>query len=222
MIGLTSAHRARQLAGALLGFWAAFALLLALSMRLYPGGSWLDRSAEGHHFFSNFFCDLAQPTSLSGVPNRVGALCAQVGMVSFALGLGVFFWLLPTRFPARERLAHAVRALGAVAIALFLAVTALPSESIGRVHAWLALGAGGLGIGAALLAVRGLLASSTQARALGVLGVATLSVAALDALLFAWTMNGPTPWLVPAAQKLAALLLSAWMLSLARLVLQRA
>ena len=216
---------ARRLARALLGFWAAFAVLMASSMSLYPGGTWLDRSAVGHHFFSNFFCDLTQPTSLSGVPNRAGSLCAQVGMVSFALALAVFFWLVPNQFQDRNRDAlrgRAVRRLGAAAIAVFLVVTALPSELIGKVHAWLALTSGVLGIGAALLGVRGLLASTASARALGWLGVAALGVAAFDALLFAWTLNGATVWLVPAAQKVAAALLSAWMLSVARLELRRA
>src|SRR4051812_43701655 len=88
----------RRLSGALLVAWLSFGLLIGVSMALYPGGTWLDRSASGHRFFGNFFCDLTQRVSLSGVANPVGALCAQVGMLCFAVALGIFFRLLPNHF----------------------------------------------------------------------------------------------------------------------------
>src|ERR1700709_1744487 len=52
------------------GFWAG-------AMACYPGGTWLDRKHAGQSFFGNFFCDLTQPISLSGVANPVGSRLAQ-------------------------------------------------------------------------------------------------------------------------------------------------
>lgn len=211
----------RRASYALVLFWVGFALLISVSMALYPGGTWLDRSAPGHHFFANFFCDLTQRVSLSGVTNQVGALCAQVGMLCFAIALAIFFQLLPKHFATPGRAPH-VRRLGGAAVALFLLVTALPSGLIGDVHGWLALGSGALGVAAATLGALGLLASSPRARQLGYLGLATLVIGALDGVVFAFTMNGATPLFVPAAQKVAAVLLSVWMLGVARLTLESA
>ncbi|HEY3668992.1 MAG TPA: hypothetical protein VGL19_23505, partial [Polyangiaceae bacterium] len=85
---------------------AAFLGLTASAMVLYPGGNWLDRSARGHRFWANFFCDLTQPVSLSGVPNSLGARLAQLGMLCFALALGGLFWLLPHHFGFESRAAR--------------------------------------------------------------------------------------------------------------------
>ncbi|MEP7049922.1 MAG: hypothetical protein ABJB12_06195 [Pseudomonadota bacterium] len=192
----------------------AFAGFLAAAMLLYPGGNWLDRSAAGHRFFANFLCDLTQPTSLSGVSNSLGAALAQIGMLFFALALAGFFAVIPAHFLVGSRAARWVRALGVCAVLCFVAVPLTPSERFGRVHSTLALTAGSLGIASALCALVALAAA--QRRALVVLGVLSLASGALEAALFVYHLGEEAPpLLVPAVQKVAAALLSAWIVAVA-------
>ena len=193
-----------------------FVLCTAIAMRLYPGGNWLDPSAPGHDFFRNFFCDLSQPTSLSGVNNRIGSGFAQVGMWCFALALAGFFWLVPLHFAPSPSggagLRRSVRGLGECAVLGVALVPLFPSQRFGHFHGRLALAASALGIVAALVAAAALFRARGWARWLGALGASALVVAVLDAALFAYHLNdaGPTPLFIPAAQKIAALLLGAW------------
>ena len=191
-------------------------------MWLYPGGNWLDRGAFGHRFFANFLCDLTQPVSLSGMQNRVGSRCAQFGMLNFALALACFFWLLPVLFVARGWSASWVRVLGGGAMLVFVAVPLTPSLSFGHLHERLALLSGALGLAAALAAVNALRRAHRAARVLAAVGALALVFGALDAGLFVYHLGDATPpWSVPALQKVAALLLCAWMVGTARLVLAK-
>ena len=190
---------------------------MGLAMRFYPGGNWLDRGARGHRFLANFVCDLTQPVSLSGVENRQGAFCAQAGMLFFALALAAFFLLVPRVCPPEARSARWVRWLGACAVVSFVAVPLTPSERFGNIHSALALASGGFGILGAACAVGGLAYSH---RWLALLGAFTLSLAALDGALFVAHLGDlAPPLIVPAAQKIAALLLCAWMIGVAKVAL---
>ena len=214
----------RRCALALLGSWLAFVGFTALSMRLYPGGNWVEPRAAGHRFLYNFFCDLTQPVSLSGVDNRLGSAFARVGMWCFALALGAFFWLVPFLFTGRvsARVRVWVRGLGLGAVLGVALVPLLPSQRFGPFHGLLALTAAGLGTLAALLAVVALWRGQGSVRFLGWLGALALAVGVFDAALFAQHLSdhAPTPLLVPAAQKVAAFLLSAWMVGVAWCVLR--
>lgn len=192
---------------------------MAASMVLYPGGNWLDRSARGHRFFANFFCDLTQPTSLSGVNNPVGSRLAQLGMLFFAVALAGLFWLVPYHFALGSRVGRWVRGLGECAVLSFIAVPLMPSESFGTVHATLALVSGSFGTASALAAVCALWSSNR--RVLAVLGALTLGLGVVDGALFTYHLGeaSPPPLLVPAAQKVAALSLVVWIASLAWSVL---
>lgn len=194
-----------------------FLAATTLSMWLYPGGNWLDRTAAGHRFFANFFCDLTQPLSLSGVQNRWGAALAQFGMLSFAGALAAFFWLLPHHFAPATQARRGVRALGLCTVLTFVAVPLTPSERFGNLHGVLALGSAALGIVAALCAVWALAASHRRARVLAAWGGLVLAVAGFDAGLFAYHLSSrtPLPLIIPAAQKFAGVLLCTWMLAVA-------
>ena len=203
--------------------WLAFCGLFVAAAGSYPGGNWLDPAAPGHRFFANYFCDLTQPVSLSGVNNAAGARLAKLAMLCFAFALAGFFWLVPRYFETQARVARWVRALGECAVLSYLAVPFTPSKLFGDVHAWLSLFAGALGLMAALCAVWALLQSAGVARALGVVGALALAAGTLHAGLFVLYLHGaePAPLIVPAAQKVAALLLSGWMLGVAWLTLSR-
>jgi len=213
--------RERYWAFSLLVSWLAFGGLFVAAATLYPGGNWLDRAAGGHRFFANYVCDLTQPVSLSGVNNPFGSRLAQLAMLCFAIALAGFFWLLPRFFAPATRAALWVRALGECSVLSYLAVPLTPSERFGEVHAWLALLSAAFGFSAAFCAVWALCRSSKPARALGFVGALALTVAALHACLFVRYLRAgaPAPLIVPAAQKVAALLLSAWMLGVAWLTL---
>jgi hypothetical protein len=213
--------RARRAALATLLCLLGFAGFGAGAMALYPGGTFLDRAHSGQSFFGNFFCDLTQPVSLSGVANPVGSRLAQCGMLFFAGALLGLFRVVPHHFAPGARARPWVLRLGTLAVLTFVAVPLTPSERFGSLHAMLALVAGGFGMLAALVAVRALFASHGRARALAVLGSVALAVAAFDAVIFVQHLGqaAPPPLLVPAAQKVAALLVSAWIAAVALLVL---
>jgi hypothetical protein len=205
---------------------AALATLLCLlgfvafsagAMALYPGGTFLDRSKVGQSFLGNFFCDFTQPVSLSGVANPVGSRLAQCGMLFFAGALWGLFWVLPAHFAPGRRLQNWVLGLGTLSVFTFVAVPLTPSEHYGGLHAALALVAGAFGIAAASVSVWVLFASERGARALGALGSLALAAGAFAAVIFVQHLGqaAPPPLLVPAAQKVAALLISAWIAAVA-------
>ena len=47
------------------------------SLLLYPGGTYLDRSARGYSFFHNFLSDAGMTVAFNGQPNPVGSACAM-------------------------------------------------------------------------------------------------------------------------------------------------
>jgi len=203
----------------MLGFFSLF----AAAALVYPGGTWLDRKTRGHRFFANYFCDLTQPVSLSGVNNPLGSRLAQLAMLCFAAALLAFFWLVPRHFSRPSRAQPWLRALGGGAVLSYLVVPFTPSQVFGAVHAWLSLFSGALGLTAALFVVWGLLRSHGAARALGVLGALSLAAGSFHAALFVHYLHEsePAPLIVPAAQKVAASFLCCWMLGVAWLTLSR-
>jgi hypothetical protein len=202
---------------------SGFCGLFTAAALVYPGGNWLDPKAQGHRFFANYFCDLTQPVSLSGVNNPLGSRLAQLAMLCFAVALSAFFWLVPRFFLPRTRAKAWVRVLGEGAVLSYLAVPFTPSQVFGDLHAWLSLFSGALGLMATLLVVWELLRSQRAARALGWLGALSLAAGGLHAGLFIHYLHesAPAPLIVPAVQKLAAVLLSGWMLGVAWLTLSR-
>lgn len=180
-----------------------FVVLEAAAMALYPGGTFWDAHASGHRFWQNFLCDLEWRVALDGQDNRVGALLAQGAMLALVAAF-LPFWVLAGS-------GRALRALGSAAVVAMAAVALMPSERFGALHGVAVLIAGPTGLGAAVLAVRAHLRANR--RALAGLGAATLSLGAVDLGLYAWNFGtgGPGPLALPAIQKLALILLLAWM-----------
>jgi hypothetical protein len=200
---------------ALVACVGAFVALIVPAMALYPGGTWWDPHALGHRFWTNFLCDLEWRTALNGMPNPVGARLAEGAMLALVLAF-VPFWPLAARlFAEHPRLVAAVRVLGWTSVVGMIAVAIMPSERFGAMHGVAVVVAGLPGLSAAVLAATGQLLA--RRRLPGALGAAMVLFAIADFVLYVHTMlhGGPGPIVLPAAQKVALLLLLAWMLVVA-------
>ena len=152
----------------------------------------------------------------------VGARIAAGAMLALVLAF-VPFWPLAARLfavpalagRAHTRLAAAVRVLGWTSVLGMIAVALMPSERFGALHGVAVVVAGLPGLTAAVLAATGqLLARRTLP---GALGASMVTFAIADFILYVHTMlhGGPGPVILPLAQKVALLLLLAWMLVVA-------
>ena len=197
---------------------AAFACLEAAAMRLYPGGTWWDSTTQGHRFWENFLCDLEWRVALNKTPNPLGSRLAMAAMMVLVAGLGAFWFGLPRVFEARApRGSYAVRWLGITSAVGALAVVLMPSDRFGALHGVTVLTAGVPGILAAALAVRVLAVGERRPRLAAWTGASMLAFGFVDFALYAWHFlthtEGTT--LGPALQKVALILLLAWMVLVA-------
>lgn len=198
----------------------ASVVLFAVAARAYPGGSHFDRLSVGHDFWRNTLCDVARSTALDGAPNAVGSSFARMAMTITAIGIGALFWLLPARFPSSPRLGAAVRVLGSISVPGAIAVVFLPTDRFGALHGIAIVIAGIPGLTAAGLAVVGLLRTRARPSAslvttFGVLAV-LVATAAFGIYVHELLSGGPPRMAVSVLERIAALLLLAWMVTVAR------
>jgi hypothetical protein len=192
-----------------------FGGLEAAAMCLYPGGTWWDATARGHRFWENFLCDLEWRVALNGEPNPWGSQLARAAMLLLLSGL-VPFWLAVPRLLGGAS-GRAVRALGLGSAAATVAVVLMPSDRFGALHGVMVLVAGVPGLAAVALAVRGMAQGEPRPRISAWVGAAMLAAALVDFVLYASHLVGHTNGtpLGPALQKVALLLLLAWMVAVA-------
>ncbi len=186
---------------------AVFVSLIALSTRDYRGGNWFDKNAVEHDFWLNFLCDLTREVGVNGQRFPAAGL-AQVGLSTMLLALIPFWLLLPRSFPDRPRLGAIVRVAGVLSAGGALIVPLVPSDAVGDLHGYLVVAAAGPGVAAFALGVTGLVLGRRAPRWLLGVAIATLVVAAADAILFTHhviTVNQPHP-LLAILQRLATLL----------------
>ena len=60
-------------------------------MLFYPGGTYLDSSTEGYHFFYNFFSNLGEWTARNGEINTFSASLFNSSLIIFAISYFSFF-----------------------------------------------------------------------------------------------------------------------------------
>jgi hypothetical protein len=210
---LRGARRQQGAAVAVLAFAASFVVLIAGAMALYPGGTWMNRQTRGFDVVRNFFCDLSAAVALNGAPNP-GASIASTAMVALALGLVPFWLLIAFRLREEPRKSAAVRALGLASAVTLPLVPLLPSARSGPLHVAAVLLASLPGLAAGGVAAAGLLASREARRPHGYLAGATLLAAVVTAALYlrlVETRATVPHWSLPAMQKVAAVLLVAWL-----------
>jgi hypothetical protein len=209
----------RRAAGVcLIALSLGFAALMGAAMVVYPGGSFLDRGAVGHHFFYNFFCDLTQPIALNGSPNPLGSTLAQAGMLVLVAAFVPFWVVLPGLFPGDQRLGAAVRGLGLISVVGLVGVPLTPSGRFGALHTMFVFAAGIPGIVAGVLAAVGL----WRAPLLRWIAAVTLLVALVNGALYVHNVvtAGAVPLALPAIQKAAAAGLLCWMVAVGLAVLR--
>jgi hypothetical protein len=194
-----------------------FAALEIPAMALYPGGTWWDATTRGHRFWQNFLCDLEWRVALNGAPNLLGARLARAAMLVIVLAFGPFWLTVPRLFDRLRRTGTAVRLLGLASVAGMLAVAFMPSDRFGSLHGVAVVIAGLPGLSAAALSVAGLALGEPRHSIPAAIGGGMLAFALTDFVLYVSHLVGQvegTP-LVPALQKVALLLLLAWMVVVA-------
>ncbi|HZJ56453.1 MAG TPA: hypothetical protein VFD38_20080 [Myxococcaceae bacterium] len=205
---------ARAIAVVLLALLGAGAVATAVAAAQYPGGTWMDRSAEGHSFWGNFLCDIARDPALDGRPHP-GAAWGRCAEWALILALCLFFWIAPALVEPRRR-RRTIRLLGAVAT---LGLALVPITS-GVPHALALIAGAGPGFAATLLVLRGL----RHLPVLAWLGALALGLSAVELVLFLGFHERfaatSVPLAVPAVQRLALLAAVAWMAGCAVAVLR--
>jgi hypothetical protein len=207
--------------------WAAlggFIVSMSTAAHFYPGGTWFDRSHDGHDFWYNFWCDLLRKSGLNGRPNLVAPKFATAGMLSLSTAAAMFWLLVPRLFPDRERFAVWIRALGLASSIGAGAIVLAPSDRLQFLHGVLVTVTGPAGIGAGLLSIIGCWAARDCPRSVPIAGTLVISVALANLVQYArqfWFDAADSP-LLPALQKAATLAFIVWMGLVTLVVTRRA
>jgi hypothetical protein len=199
------------------GALAAGIGLLRQAMRLYPGGSAAEPTHVGHSFWLNYLCDLTGDVAVNGAPNLRGAALARAAMLLLSIALGLVFLVLPRVLGDGRWSKHVVRIGGALC---GLGLIAVPFAD-GRAHAPTILVTAVAGIAAMATAVTGMWRA--RRRALLAIAGAALIASTVDAVLYAAKVAGTLPAssaAVPALQRVATLLLLAWMAAVSAAILR--
>ena len=70
---------------------SVFVIFNTIAMIFYPGGTYLDSSTEGYHFFYNFFSNLGEWTARNGEINTFSASLFNSSLIIFAISYFSFF-----------------------------------------------------------------------------------------------------------------------------------
>lgn len=214
---MSVSRRAAALASILLVALVCAAVLLAISIAFYPGGTWMDPESPGFDPLRNFFSDLLAPTALNGAPNPAGAMSATAGLLVLAVAAALSCWIVPGLFATQRRLGLLVRAAGLVALVGMLAVPLTPTPRFGLLHAIAIMLAALPALLAAAAATLGLLRELGPTRYLTILGIATFVTALCDAVLYVHFLlyGGASAILVPVLQRVALASFFAWSVGVA-------
>jgi hypothetical protein len=194
--------------------------LVALAMVFYPGGTWWDKTTQGHRFWENFLCDLLHRKSLSGASNLASARLAELAMFALVIGIICAFSLAPEIIPSRKNLGRRIAYVGSFGAVFLVAAPLLPSDRYPALHS-IATVFGTLPSLAAFSGLVGAILVEPQAP-LAVRGtsVSLLVLLVLCAALYTWDVyfGGPSMKILPGLERIATLLLIAWLMLVARYV----
>ena len=109
----------------------------AVSIALYPGGTYRDHSVQGYSPFQNFLSDLGMTVAYNGGANRLGAACFIASLVLLVVGLGgcvVGFYRQYSSDPKARRLARAAALVALLVCLSFVGVAATPENLVMGLH----------------------------------------------------------------------------------------
>jgi hypothetical protein len=192
---------------------AVFVAAMAVAIASYPGGSWTQANASGFSLARNFWCDLLRSQAINGADNAAAKLWASIAFGALGFALWPYWWVAASVLPARAR--QLVTRLGTTSAACLAAMTVFPSDSDKLVHGVVALGGAVLGMLAAGVCVSVRAADEPRFSLRRGSGTLALVLAACNALLYVHVayLGGAETVAQPIVQKLATLLLLAWMFS---------
>lgn len=195
---------------------ALFVALTAAAMAAYPGGSWVDPRAIGHSFWDNFLCDVQQPVAIGGGDNTLGARLALCGVLAMIVALACGWVLVARMIPVR--VGRVVRALGMGSSFALVLLPLTPSLRWGIVHVIAVVLAGVPALVAGVVAAGALVRDRAGHPSLRVVSALLVVAVAVDGGLYAHHVVADThvTTLLPALQKVAAILLAAWLCLVAR------
>jgi hypothetical protein len=189
-------------------------------MYFYPGGTWWDRATTGHRFWENYLCDLLHQRSLGGAPNLVSARLAEIAMLLMVVSIACALSLATEVIPSRPQLGRRLSQVGTLAALLLVLAPLVPSDRFARLHSVATvfgtlptLGTFAVLTGALLLEPQ----SSTRLRGTSLL-LLVLLVVCLG--LYAWDvyLGGPSLKLLPGLERVATLVVVAWLFAVSRFV----
>ena len=109
----------------LTGFYSSY----GMAIKLYPGGTWEDRSTSGYSFWSNYLCDALQQPALNGFHNPG----ADFGLAAygFLLLTLVFWWTILAKLTdsSSRRRAKVIRASAALSCLGLVGTIVFPAEA---------------------------------------------------------------------------------------------
>ena len=119
--------------------WATFtaALLGAVAMLCYPGGTGLEHNTSRYQLTQNFLSDLGMTVAYNGQPNRFGALLFVISLLVLIVGFGgamLWFIRLYSRTPTSRNLAQGAGLTGVLVCLSFVGVAFTPENAVMRLH----------------------------------------------------------------------------------------
>ena len=111
-------------------------ILIVVAATKYPGGSLVDKNADGFHWSKNFISNLFAETAINGKENK-GRIWAVIGMAFHSIGYGVFFINMSTKL-SQSKWARSLRFIG-FANLLFIFLIATPLHDLGTISIVLTL-----------------------------------------------------------------------------------
>ena len=191
-------------------------------MWAYPGGTWWNPQRAGHAFWENFLCDLLHRTALNSEPNAVGAAVATAALLTFVVGLAVF-WSIAVEWLGNQRRARWLARLGILGSLCLASVALTPSDQFPRWHTAAVLLGGLPALVTFLWFCAALVRSSRTPHATRALSL-LLGLLILTSLVL-YTQNavgsGPALRILPALERVAVAILLVWMLRVLRSPIRR-
>ncbi len=132
--------RPRHLLALVAATCALFVVLTTLAMLVYPGGTFPVAQTHGYQFFVNYFSDLGQTRTQSGVSNYPSMMLFTSAVMIVGLALAAFFVAFSTVFrtkasaPAALRLNRVATRFGLASAACFIGLAAIPENLFAAGH----------------------------------------------------------------------------------------